>query len=42
MKIKCKKCLIVHEDNNMTFDDVEKYSRLDCGVGGCHIFVGCV
>ena len=40
MKIKCKKCLITLEDNNMTFDDVEKYSRLDCGCGGVHVFVG--
>ena len=42
MKVKCKKCLIVLSDDNMTFQDVEIYSRLDCGVGGTHILVGCV
>ena len=42
MKIKCKKCLIVLTDNNMTFEDVEIYSRLDCGSGGTHIFMGAI
>jgi hypothetical protein len=42
MKIKCKKCLMVLSDDNMTFQDVEIYSRLDCGSGGTHIFMGAI
>ena len=40
MKIKCKKCLIVLCGHNIDFHDVEKYSTLQCGEGGTHIFVG--
>ena len=41
MKIQCKKCLITHDDDNMTFHDVEIYSTLQCGAGGNHEFRGC-
>jgi len=42
MKIKCKKCGITLEANNMDFHDVERYSALQCGVEGMLVFVGCL
>ena len=42
MKIKCKKCGIVLEANNMDFHDVERYSMLQCMDEGTHVFVGVV
>lgn len=42
MKIKCKKCGITLEGHNMDFHDVARYSALECGVEGTHVFVGVV
>ena len=42
MKIKCKKCGITLSGSNMDFHDVERYSMIQCGVEGTHVFVGVV
>jgi hypothetical protein len=42
MKIKCKKCGITLEASNMDFDDVARYSLLECGANGTHVFIGVV
>ena len=42
MKIKCKKCGITLESNNMDFHDVARYSALQCMDEGTHVFVGVV
>lgn len=42
MKIKCKKCLIVLEANNMDFHDIEYIQSQKCALGGTHLMVGCL
>ena len=42
MKIKCKKCGITLEANNIDFHDVARYSALQCMDEGTHVFVGVV
>jgi hypothetical protein len=42
MKIKCKKCGITLSASNMDFHDVARYSTLQCGVEGTHVFVGVI
>lgn len=36
MKVKCRKCKIEWEMDDMTFDDVAHIQSLECGVMGKH------
>ncbi len=40
MKVKCKKCGVSFQDDNMSFDDVKYIQSLQCGVLGTHSVIG--
>ena len=41
MKVKCRKCEIEWEWENMTFEDVKYIQSLACGIMGTHMVIGC-
>jgi len=42
MKVKCRKCEIEWELENMTFGDIEYIQSLECGVMGKHAIIGVI
>ena len=40
MKVKCRKCKIEWEWDEMTFEDIKYIQSLDCGVMGKHMVIG--